>query len=76
MSQILQDYARKEIIVSLAIVENAGGKDMVNLMIEAHLQALSTYLRGSIGSEAAFEVFARYADEIIKPVVDAGAVRS
>ncbi|MGR4927332.1 hypothetical protein ACIPUD_11045 [Bradyrhizobium sp. CAR08] len=76
MSQVLLDYARKEIICSLAIVENAAGKEMVHLMVEAHLQALSTYLRGSIGAEAAFEVFSRYADEIIQPAVDAGAVRS
>lgn len=76
MTQILLDYARKEIICSLAIVENAAGKEMVNLMVEAHLQALSTYLRGSIGAEAAFEVFSRYADEIIRPAADARAVRS
>jgi hypothetical protein len=76
MSQVMLDYARKEIICSLAIVEAAGGKDAANLMVEAHLQALSTYLRGSIGSEAAFEVFSRYADEIIRPTVDARAVRS
>lgn len=73
---ILQEYARKEMICALAIVENEGGKEVVNLVVEAHLQALATYLKGSIGTQGAFEVFSRYADEIIKPTVDGKAVRS
>lgn len=76
MSQIMLDYARKDIICALAVIENEGGKDVVHLVIEAHLQALSTYLRGSIGAEAAYETFSRYADEIIQATVDVRAVRS
>jgi hypothetical protein len=70
MTQVIQEYARKEIICSLAIVENAAGKEMVTVMIDAHLQAIATYLVGSVGVAAAFEVFSRYADEIITPVAE------
>jgi hypothetical protein len=63
----VRDYARKECIMSLAIVENAGGKDVANMIVDAHLQAIATYLKGSIGAKAACEVFYRFADEIIAP---------
>ncbi|WP_027578437.1 hypothetical protein [Bradyrhizobium sp. Ai1a-2] len=67
---IMQDYARKECIVSLMVVEHAGGKAAANLVVEAHLQAIATYLKGSIGPRAAYDVFSRHADEIIRPTLD------
>lgn len=69
---IMHDYARKECIVSLMTVESAGGKEAATMVVDAHLQAIATYLIGSVGRQAAYDVFARYADEVIKPSLAAG----
>lgn len=69
---IIKDYVRKECIVSLMTVESAGGKEVATLVVDAHLQAIATYLVGSVGRQAAYDVFARYADEVIKPTLPAG----
>lgn len=71
-STIMKDYARKECIVSLMTVEHAGGKDVAAMVVDAHLQAIAAYLIGSIGREEAYNVFSRYADEVIQPTLPAG----
>ncbi|WP_050400427.1 hypothetical protein [Bradyrhizobium embrapense] len=71
-STIMKDYARKECIASLMTVEHAGGKDVAALVIDAHLQAIASYLVGSIGREKTYDVFSRFADEVIKPTLPAG----
>lgn len=69
---IIRDYARKECIVSLMTVEHAGGKEVATMVVDAHLQAIAAYLIGAIGREKAYNVFSRYADEVIKPTLPAG----
>lgn len=71
-SPLLQDYIRKDRIVELMQVEHVHGKDAGTAVAEGNLEALAAYLKGSLGAEAAFDVFTRHAEEIIRPAVNAG----
>jgi predicted fused transcriptional regulator/phosphomethylpyrimidine kinase len=70
-SSLIKDYARKECIVGLMSMEHAHGKAVTNLVVDATVEAIAIYLKGSIGAEAAFNVLTRHADEIIRPQVEA-----
>ncbi len=65
MSEVVQDYARKEFIIAMMKVEHAHGKDTTTVLVEAQLKAIAIYLTGSIGAEDAFEMLQRHADSIV-----------
>jgi predicted fused transcriptional regulator/phosphomethylpyrimidine kinase len=69
-SSLIKDYARKECIVGFATVEHEHGKAVAGLVVDANLEAIAIYLKGSIGAEAAFNVLTRHAEEIIRPVIN------
>lgn len=70
-SSLIKDYARKEFIVELARTENEHGKAHTNVVVDAVLEAIAVYLKGSIGAQAAFNVLTRHAEEVIRPHVEA-----
>jgi len=70
-TSLIKAYVRKECIFSLSTTEHVHGKAVTNLVVDAHIEAIAIYLKGSIGAEAAFNVLTRHAEEIIGPVVNA-----
>lgn len=65
----IKDFIRKEGICALATIESLEGKGVAGVVVDAQLEAISIYLRGSIGAEAAFNVLTRHAESIITPLV-------
>ncbi len=65
MSQVVQDYARKEFIVAAMTVEHEHGRPICSVLVEAQLEAIAIYLMGSVGAEAAFEILQRHADSVL-----------
>jgi hypothetical protein len=70
--QVIRDYARKECIYDLATIEHIHGTAVAGAVVEARLEAIALWLKGSVGAEAAFNVFTRHAEEIIRPLTDTG----